>query len=465
MTTGHDTPHAAGGSSLGGVAALIVDAYSGPRGWSEGLRMLGLTDVGIELDPSACATAAAAGHRTIRADVARFPLGHLAGRVDGLIMSPPCQAFSTAGTGAGRDVIPELADAIGRGDWTWSHDDDRVRHVLEVGRWAETLHPTWIACEQVPPVLPLWRAYVDRWRHRYGWSCWAGILNAADYGVPQTRRRAFLVARTDGGVALPPAPTHCDGGALTLDGELRPWVSMAQALGWDAPVLALNPGRTNTQPNRRLYSANEPAPTVGFGHDAASWGWVLDRGQTHGGIHEVDQPSPVLGTRGGLWKLDRHPETYCSECATYDPRGDTPGPWHSEGCSMWENPEGRVLDRRQQTDGQPVRLVDCDTEPAPTLTGIAGAKSQWVFHRPATTLVGDGRAFGPHSGSAGQPQSTDTIRLTVRDALVLQGFPPDYPVQGTRTKQFEQIGNAVPPPLAAAVIGALTGARYAEAAA
>lgn len=49
------------------------------------------------------------------------------------------------------------------------------------------------------------------------------------------------------------------------------------------------------------------------------------------------------------------------------------------------------------------------------------------------------------------------IRLTVAEALILQGFPLDYPVQVSRTKRFEQIGNAVPPPLAAHAVAALTG--------
>lgn len=397
---------------------MILDPYSGPRGWSEGLRTLGLTDIGIELDAAACATAAAAGHRTIRSDVASFPLAHLAGKVDGLIMSPPCQAFSTAGKGEGRDVIPDLIYAVHSGDSTWTHDDDRIRHVLEVGRWAETLRPTWIACEQVPPVLPVWQAYADRWR-TFGWSVWAGILNAADYGVPQTRRRAFLIARTDRRPVAPPEPTHCRGGAVTMFGELAPWVTMADALGWGEDDVVLNPGVTPTQPNRRRRPIGEPAPVVAFGHDSANW--------------------------------------------------------------AWERTHGRVLDRRQQSRGgyrgEPgCRPVPID-ELAPTIDSQVGGK--WVFRMPATTVAGDPRitarchhdegtqganAVTVEQAMTGDYDGTAPIKLSIRDALTLQGFRPDYPVQGTRTKQFEQVGNAVPPPLAAAVIAAVTGTQIKAAA-
>lgn len=41
--------------------------------------------------------------------------------------------------------------------------------------------------------------------------------------------------------------------------------------------------------------------------------------------------------------------------------------------------------------------------------------------------------------------------------MIAAGFPADYGWQGTRTRQFEQVGNAVPPPLAAAVLQAVVG--------
>lgn len=46
-----------------------VDLFAGPGGWDEAAATLGLRPLGIELDAAACATRAAAGHLTVRADV------------------------------------------------------------------------------------------------------------------------------------------------------------------------------------------------------------------------------------------------------------------------------------------------------------------------------------------------------------------------------------------------------------
>jgi DNA (cytosine-5)-methyltransferase 1 len=100
--------------------------------------------------------------------------------------------------------------------------------------------------------------------------------------------------------------------------------------------------------------------------------------------------------------------------------------------------------------------------PAPTMLsrGLAKGTPVWVGHRPATTIACDNRVQPPgHKENASDPpgryeqrRGTNAVRVTVAQAATLQGFPPDYPWQGARSRQFEQVGNAVPPPLAHKVL-------------
>ena len=74
--------------------SVDLDLFAGPGGWDVAAGALGMAPVGIELDAAACATRAAAGHPTIRYDVADFPAEFYAGEVRGLIGSPVCTTFS-----------------------------------------------------------------------------------------------------------------------------------------------------------------------------------------------------------------------------------------------------------------------------------------------------------------------------------------------------------------------------------
>jgi len=440
---------------------VIVDLFAGLGGWSEGLKELGLADVGLEWDDSACATRIAAGHETVQCDVSEADPADFAGAT-GLIASPPCQAFSTAGSRRGtpdaflaalrgeydRDRIKaEIAaaeaahsawvvdrdawldeQALGAGEVTqddlgaeaWAGlmhavgpepavPDDRGTFMAEAVRWAEAIEPDWICCEQVPPGLWLWEEMV-RWLKERGYSAWAGVLCAADFGVPQTRRRAILIASRSR-PAVPPEPTHSSDPGPTLFGELLPWVTMAEALGWDPAAVLVNrrdsPGWVAEHGARENRRAESPAPTM----TGEASRWVLRAGSDTGrpaSERSIDEPAPTVA--------------------------------FGHGSSDW-----RFVRRSAAIDGR---------EASSTPEG-----AEWADGRPATTLAGDARVFAPgghHANDGRRPgfpgRSENAVKITVEQALVLQGFRPDYPVVGPRYKQFEQVGNAVPPPLASAVV-------------
>lgn len=280
----------------------IVDLFAGCGGWSEGLRTLGLTDVGLELNRDACATRVLNGHATIRCDLTTYPPR---GKVTGLIASPPCQDFSVAGKQAGRT-------------------GERGELIDLVPVWVEATRPEWIACEQVPPCLDIWREHAELYRS-WGYSVATGTIQAANFGVPQDRERSVLVASRAHPAALP-TPTHTDGDLWGLFGVLAPWVSIEDAL-----------------PERS--------------------GWEL---------HHIR----------GEGMTERH--------------GARPG------------------------------RLSCEV--AFTVLAWKDSRMRWVHP--------DGRRES----------------FSLRDSLVLQGFRATMPVSGSQTRAQVQIGNSVPPPMAAAVL-------------
>jgi DNA (cytosine-5)-methyltransferase 1 len=262
------------------MSPLVIDDFAGPGGWDEGVRPLGLTPLGIEHNADACATAAAAGHARIRADVRVVDLRYL-GPVAGTIGSPPCPGWTVAGTGGARrdavHVLRELAavrtladlDAlITRLAASMGHPETLL--ALEPLRRALSCAPGWVAWEQVREVQPLWDACAVILR-AHGYTVATGVVSAEQYGVPQTRRRAVLLARgpelsTTLGEARLPAPTHSVFDAHTparLDAGVKPWVTIADAL--DVPgaaALRSNYGTGGDARRRGVRAVTQPAATV-----------------------------------------------------------------------------------------------------------------------------------------------------------------------------------------------------------
>lgn len=388
---------------------MIVDLFAGPGGWDEGAARLGAATIGIDNDLPACRTALTAGHPRIWADVATYPV-HPFADVDGVIASPPCQAWSMAGTRAGehdRAMCHQLADRMAAGDddptfTQWA--DTRSPLVTQPVRWVRELQPRWIALEEVPHVIDLWEHFGDIFT-RWGYAVWIGVLNAADYGVPQTRKRVILTASRDTPVG-PPPPTHSRHG--DDDGDLfgarrLPWVSMADALGWDAGALVV------TRNNRDPFGGNE------FRANGPSWS---------------------LTSKTRSWFVSAGA---AGEGAAKDPTREPATTITGKGTAFWLFTEAAATARRdavaartlaERATSPDVGLFDLDPTPTPTTTV--------TVERDPTTGV-----------------RTDGVRVSVTEAATLQSFPPDYPWHGSRTKQFEQVGNAIPPLLAAHVLASV----------
>jgi DNA (cytosine-5)-methyltransferase 1 len=200
---------------------VIVELFAGPGGMSEALRRRRLAvDVAVEVDALACATARAAGHARLKGDVYGLDPVRTVGdqAVEILLGAPPCQGFSGGGLKAGRSDVEHLLGCgeDHRGDYLLAMRDHRSILVAEPLRWAIALAPEAVVLEQVPAVLPLWEAIGEELEAAGYWTV-TGVVNAADYGVPQDRPRAVLLASRVGPVALP-GPTGPRRGAVTVLG-------------------------------------------------------------------------------------------------------------------------------------------------------------------------------------------------------------------------------------------------------
>ncbi len=319
---------------MGGLTC--IDLFSGAGGLGIGLEEAGFRTVhAFEIDEAACATYSAALPHVdiIRGDIRLTDFRRYRG-VDLMAGGPPCQPFSTGGHRQGRaderDMLPVF-----------------VRAVLDAQPRAFLLEnvPGLLSPTHLPYLMetlaPLYTRYRISGPHR---------LNAADYGVPQSRRRMFMIGMLEGHVEMP-------------DGDESRRVPAGSVLG--------------------------PAP---FGRPNTS---IITYAKT-----------PDL----------------------------RPNPYH-----------GQLFNG----GGRPIDLA----RPAPTILASAGGNKTHFID-----VGGHVPPYHRHLLDGGRPrdgQLAEGRRLTVEESAALQTFPAGMVFSGKRSAQYTQIGNAVPPRLAAVLGGAL----------
>lgn len=163
-----------------------ISLFSGAGGMDVGFTRAGIDVVWAnDIDPDACATyeanhqkasIACGDLRLLLTDLQKYK------GIDLVFGGPPCQGFSVAGRMDPTDPRSELL-------WTF----------MDV---VEIIRPKAFVCENVKAlgVLKKWFAVRERLyhqAHRLGYAFKLVVLNAADFGVPQSRERMFLIGVRD----------------------------------------------------------------------------------------------------------------------------------------------------------------------------------------------------------------------------------------------------------------------------
>lgn len=374
-----------------------VDLFSGAGGLAEGFRQAGWSLLAANDDDSHAA-------QTFRLNFpeASFFEGSVAaldpaallketglarGELDCLIGGPPCQSFSY-------------------NNHRRSATDQRAQLFRKYLRIVEALLPKTLVMENVPGMLTIGDGkIVDEIKKklgRLGYECDVGILYSEDFGVPQTRRRAFILAtRLGKKQSLLPRGTH-------------------------GPSAKPSPASNKYVHRWQLTGRQKPKAFV------TVWDAI------------GDLPRLKNGAGQSTSKYKKDPSTTYQRIV----RGRAPDVTHHVCHALSKSMVTRIA---HVPEGGNWRSIPRRLLPA----GMRRAKPKDHTKRYgrlrrnglASTIL---TKCDPHWGAYIHPTQERTI--SVREAARLQGFPDSFAFATSHIgKHYEQVGNAVPVQMALAL--------------
>lgn len=476
---------------------ILADFFAGGGGVSTGMEMaLGRSpDFAVNHCQAALAMHAANHPETehLLEDVFKVDLrGRCAGReADLMWFSPDCRHFSKAKGGQPRSrSVRGLA-------WSAVRAAEQVRPrciILENVEEFRTWGPLGEDGQPCPRRAGLtYRQFIGRLKG-LGYQVEDRILCAADYGAPTTRRRLFLVARRDGPPQWP-APTHVDPKRRDLFSAALPaWRSAAECIDWSIPCPSIFERKRPLADAtcRRIaagimrYVVNDPKP------------FIVQVNHSGDGNRDrsLDVPMPTITAKHGFGlvtptvvAIDNQSSGGSNWPGSQPLTTITCEARHALVTAFLAKHYGGVVGHGVQQPLGTVTTVDHHSLVTAHITKFYGTSEAGAdLRHPMPTVTATGQHLGEvraflvkyYGTGAGaelrSPLDTVTCRdrfglvtvhgepyaivdiglrmLSPRELARAQGFPEDYILVGTQAEQVARIGNSVPPPLAAAVIGA-----------
>jgi DNA (cytosine-5)-methyltransferase 1 len=299
---------------------------------------------------------------------------------------------------------------------------------------------------------------------RMGYQVDWRVLNAANYGDPQTRKRLFIIARKHQPIVWPEQTHHQLGGDMF--GSMPRWRPARDIIDWSNKGESIFNRKTPLKPNtmRRIMAGLKKYGLRPFvlGQTGQVNPFIIQMDQ--GGIlHDIDKPIPTI-TSADAWALVEPyiiPLNHGDDLRTHDINKPMPT---ITSVDAWGLIQPYLVEYHGDDGGKPrVRSVD---EPLPTIDtsnriGLAepylveyhGTATCRSIHEPLGTLTGTdvfGLACPLMLEFDGKRYLLDILyrMLTPKELARGMSFPESYQFNGNREQVVKQIGNSVPVNLA-----------------